>query len=246
MSHPHRCRKWLDVARYCPCASLPWHIGYFGDEGELYEWEDDEEDERSDGLDPFDDLGRRMPDPDDLENIKGRPPQSATSIAATPYGMGVIDSLIADMQRQFGHSPQRSSTGLKPIYVPTPVPGGLLEQVIASSETLVTELQRSQNLRLPPPSQKEESPGGLTQKVFSAAWGRKTEIVVGTVATGALIYILPKGGGGGALPAFARAAGPLAALFIKTARHAMAEADFQDKVDNFDYHGQEISEIGVV
>lgn len=227
--------------------SLPWHAGYFADEGEVYEWEE-EEDDQGDGLDPFDDLRRKMPDADDLEHIKGREPQSVTSIASTPYGMAVIDSLIADMQRQLGHLPRRSGGGLEPIYGPMPVPGGILGQVVASSETQITELQRLQNLRLPPPSHQGASQEGLTQKIFSALYGHKTEIVVGTLATGALIYILPKigGGGGGALPAFARAAGPLAALFIKTGRHAMAEADFQDKVDNFDYAGQEMSEIGTV
>lgn len=228
--------------------SLPWHVGYFADEGEVYEWEDeqDDQDDQGDGLDPFDDLRRRMPDADDLENIKGRPPQSGTTIAATPYGLAVIASLIADMQKQLGNLPKRSGGGLQPIYGPTPVPGGLLGQVVASSETQITELQRLQNLRLPPPSHQGASREGSIQKVFSAVWAHKTEMVVVTIATGALIYILPKGGGGGALPALARVAGPLAALFIKTGRHAMAEADFQDKVDNFDYAGQEMSEIGTV
>jgi len=226
--------------------SLPWHGGYFADEGEVYEWEEDEEDERSDGLDPFDDLRRKIPDPDDLDVIKGGKPQSTTSITSTPYGLAVIASLIADMQKQLGSLPKRSGGGLQPIYGPTPVPGGLLAQVVSSSETQITELQKLQNLRLPPPSHQGVSQEGLIQKVFSVVWANKTELVVATVATGALIYIWPKGGGGGVLPAFARAAGPLAALFIKTGRHAMAEADFQDKLDNFDYAGQEMSEIGVI
>ena len=225
--------------------SLPWHVGYFADEGEVYEWDDDEEDQ-GDGLDPFDDIRRRMPEADDLEHIKGRKPQSTTSITSTPYGLAVVASLIAGMQKQLGSLPKRSGGGLKPIYGPTPVPGGLLGQVVASSEIQITELQRLQNLRLPPPSHQGESQEGSIQKAFSAVWAHRTEIVVVTVATGALIYILPKGGGGGAVPALARAAGPLAALFIKTGRHAMAEADFQDKVDNFDYAGQEMSEIGTV
>ena len=229
--------------------SLPWHVGYFADEGELYEWEPDEEggpDEDPETESPWEQF-RRFPDDwkPDPEHY-WRKPKLTTSIAATPYGMAVVASLIADMQRQLGHLPQRSGGGLQPIYGQTPVPGGLLGQVVASSETQITELQRLQNLRLPPPSERGGSREGLTQRMFSAAWGNKTEVVVATIATGALIYILPKGGGSGALPGFARAAGPLAALFIKTGRHAMAEADFQDKVDNFDYAGQEMSEIGTV
>lgn len=227
--------------------SRPWHGGYFADEGELYEWEE-EEDERSDGLDPFDDMRRRMPDADDLENIKGRPPQSTTTIAATPYGLGVIESLIADMQRQLGHLPQPLGTGLKPIYVPIPVPGGLLEQVVASSETQVTELQRLQNLRSQPPSQQEESQEGLTQRAFSAAWGHKTEIVLATVAGGALLYLFPPAGPGAlrVAPVLVRSAPILVALYAKVAQHTKAEAEFKYKVDNFDYLGQEVSEIGVV
>ena len=133
--------------------SLPWHAGYFAEEGEIYEWDEseDEEDDQGDGLDPYDDLRRAIPDPDDLKNIKGGKPQSTTSIAATPYGMAVLASLIADMQKQFGSLPKPSGEGLKPIYAPTRVPGGLLNQVVASSETQITELQRLQNLRLPPP-----------------------------------------------------------------------------------------------
>ena len=234
--------------------SLPWHVGYFADEGEVYEWEPEEEGEQEEKEEdpetesPWEQF-RRFPDDwkPDPEHY-WRVPTLTTSIAATPYGMAVVASLIADMQRQLGHLPQRSGGGLQPIYGPIPVPGGLLGQVVASSETQITELQRLQNLRLPPPSHQGVSQEGLIQKAFSAVWANKTEAVVAIIATGALIYIVPKivGGGGGVLPAFARAGGPLAALFIKTGRHAMAEADFQDKVDNFDYAGQEMSEIGTV
>jgi hypothetical protein len=225
--------------------SLPWHVGYFADEGEVYEWEAEEDDQEGDGLDRFDDLRRKIPDADDLEQIKGGKPQSTTSIAATPYGLAVIESLIADMQKQFGHSPQISGAGLKPIYAPNQVPGDLLAQVVASSETQITELQKLRNMRSQLQPRQEESQEGLYRRMLTAAYGHKTEIVVTTVATGALIFIT-RGGGGGALPAFARVVGPLAALFIKTGRHALAEADFQDKADNFDYAGQEMSEIGTV
>jgi len=229
--------------------SLPWHGGYFADEGELYEWDEDLDEPEIEKYPDTSDWYQRAKDVQewwsDYENLRRR--QSTTSIASTPYGLAVIASLIADMQKQLGNLPKRSGGGLQPIYGPTPVPGGLLGQVVSSSETQITELQRLQNLRLPPPSHQGVSQEGSIQKVFSAVWAHKTELVVATIATGALIYILPKaGGGGGALPALARAAGPLAALFIKTGRHAMAEADFQDKVDNFDYAGQEMSEIGTV
>lgn len=227
--------------------SQPWHVGYFADEGEFYEWgPDEEEDDQGDGLDPFDDLRRKLPDPDDLDAIKGGKPLSTTSIAATAMNMEVTAQLIADMQRQLGHLPESFNEGLKPIYGPERVPGSLLNQVVASSETQITQLQSSQNSRSQKPLPQSESPEGLTRKVFTALWSNKSTVVVGVVATGALIYILPKGGGGGALPAFARVAGPLGALFVKTGRHAVAEAEFQDKLDNFDYAGEEMADLGVV
>ena len=206
--------------------SLPWHVGYFAEEGEMYEWEEDDDD-LGDGI------GKKIKDAfdewKDYEDLR-RTPQEVTSIAATPYGLAVIASLVADMQRQLGHLPKSSGAGLKPIYGPVPVPGGLLNQVVASSETQITQLQFVQNNHSQRPSPQSESQKGSTRTLFSAVWARKTEIVVATVATGALIYILPKGGGGGALPAFARVAGPLAALFIKTGRDAIAEAEFQESM----------------
>jgi len=223
--------------------SLPWHAGYFADEGELYEWEGDEG-----GEDEDEDLGGRPRsyDPDDWPDPEAykRSPTSVTGIAATAFGLAVIESLIADMQRQLKSLPKRSGEGLKPIYGPTPVPGGLLAQVISSSETQITELQMLQNLRSQRLSGKEVSQEGLTQKAFSAAWGHKTEIVVTTVGLGALIYIVPRLGP--AFPAFARVVPMVAALFIKTGRHAQAEAEFSMKAAEFDYLGQEISEIGIV
>lgn len=221
--------------------SRPWHVGYFADEGELYEWEPEEEDEEEgSGLDPFDD----WPDPEQL----GRRPRSVTSIASTPYAQGVIDSLIRDMRQQLGLSPENSGYGLKPIYVPNRVPGAILNQAVASSETLVTELQRSQNARSPQPSQLEVSQKGRARKAWDAAFAHKTEIVLAVVAGGALLYLFPPAGP--TLPRIApvliRATPALAAIYVKAAQHTKAEAEFKEKVDNFDYIGEEVSEIGVI
>jgi len=230
-------------------ASLPWHVGYFADEGEMYEWEEDEGDDQDD--DDDEDPGPKWDFKDFRKDKPAWPFKTkarVTSIAATPYGLGVIASLIADMQRQLGHLPTSFDEGLKPIYAPEFVPGLLLSQVVASSEDQITQLQSAQNSRSRKPLPQSESPRGLTQTVFSVAWAHKTEIVVATVAGGALLYLFPAVAGGAArvAPVLIRASPVLIALYAKVAQNAKAEAAFKYKVDNFDHLGLEVSEIGVV
>jgi len=225
----------------------PWHVGYFADEGELYEWEPSEEEEQEEddgedgsGLDPFDD----WPDPETYL----RRPTSVTSIASTPYALGVIESLIADMQEQLGYSPRNLGYGLKPVYVPNQVPGAILNQAVASSETLVTELQRSQNARLRQPSQRAVSQRGRLPKALDVAFAHKTEIVLAVVAGGALLWLFPPAAPlvPRVAPVLVRAVPVLAALYVKVGQNIKAEAEFKDKVDSFDYLGEEVSEIGIV
>jgi hypothetical protein len=228
--------------------SRPWHVGYFADEGELYEWEEEEDPEE----DPVEELDRDFGKdygPDDWPDPEHffRRPTSVTSIAATPYGLSVIASLIADMQRQLGHLPQSSKTGLKPIYAPNQVSEDLLGLVVASSESIVTQLEAQALARSRLQSRQEVSQGGLIQRALSAGWAHKTEIVLSVLGGGAVLYIVGRSGGAGiAAPALARMVGPMTALFIKIAQQARVEAEYEVKMANFDYLGQEVSEIGVI
>jgi hypothetical protein len=209
--------------------SRPWHAGYFAEEGEFYEWEEDEEDERSDGLDPFDDLRRKLPDPDDLDAIKGGKPQSTTSIAATPYGLAVLASLVADMQRQFGVLPKNLGYGLEPIYSPTHASTDLLQMVVATTEDVLTSFGPRVSQPSRPRSRPAESRGESTRGTFSDQWATVVEIGVAALAGAALIHLFPPGGGKGGAGLHFRwmPTGPNIHIARKVAGKVAIEAKFE-------------------
>lgn len=199
--------------------SRPWHAGYFADEGEEYDEEDLEDDEED----------RELPDPNDLKDINWRGPQSTTSIAATPYGLAVLASLVADMQRQFGVLPKNLGYGLEPIYSPTHASSDLLQIVVATTEDVLTSFGPPVSQLSRPRSRPAESRGESRSRTFSEDWGRVVEIGVAALAGVALIHLFPPGGGKGGAGLHFRwmPTGPNIHIARKVAATVATEAKFE-------------------
>jgi len=203
--------------------SRPWHAGYFADEGELYEWEAEEEedgDEQEDGYNPDD-----WPDPETYF----RRPTSTTSIAATPYGLAVLASLVADMQRQLGHLPKNLGYGLEPIYSPTHASTDLLQIVVGTTEDVLTSFGPRVAQPSRPRFRPAESRGESTSGTFSEQWGTIVEIGVAALAGVALIHLFPPGPGAGGAGLHFRwmPTGPNIHIARKVASTVATEAKFE-------------------